>query len=55
MKIINYLFNVEMLKGIIHPIFEQIFPVKNEYFTRLKNWYSVTIHLDLIQNRPNSL
>ena len=28
---------------------------KNEYFTILKIWYSVTIHIDSIWNRPNSL
>ncbi len=38
----------------ICPIFEQIFMVKTNSFTGSKIWYSVTIHIDSVQNRQNS-
>ncbi len=57
MRTINNSFTVEEIcqKSVtICPIFEQILQVLNQLFTRLKNWYSVSICIDSIQNRPIS-
>ncbi len=63
MKMINYSFNVEKFcqkRGAICPIYEQIFPVKNESFNQAKKlgilsqFVSIRFEIDrIVRDRAN--